>query len=146
MECFSRGEIARALDDALDDLLRTILHYQAVRGALAEAKLVPEDIGALSVDTTCCTVVALNEGGEPLRPALLWMDMRSASQAGPHHAPATQAVCQWPMVPGWISLRRLARLLCLIRVPPRRPPRWPRFLIPPGLSTAVDPGPSVPNG
>lgn len=35
----------------------------------------------MCIDTTCCTVVALNEAGEALRPALLWMDMRSAKQA-----------------------------------------------------------------
>ena len=54
----------------------------AVRGALAQSGAAPGDIAALCVDTTCCTVVALDDTGEPLRPALLWMDMRSAAQAG----------------------------------------------------------------
>jgi ribulose kinase len=35
----------------------------------------------MSIDTTCCTVVALDESGKPLRPAILWMDMRAADQA-----------------------------------------------------------------
>ncbi len=38
------------------------------------------DIVAISVDTTCCSVVALDKDKEPLRPALLWMDARSAPQ------------------------------------------------------------------
>ena len=57
----------------------------AVRSALAKAEadhgVAASEVGALCVDTTCCTVVALNEDGTPLRPCLLWMDMRSAKQA-----------------------------------------------------------------
>eukprot|EP00775_Hariotina_reticulata_P007624 gene7624-7826_t len=53
----------------------------AVRAAVSGAGIEPENIAAISLDTTNCTVVALNERGEPLRPALLWMDMRSAKQA-----------------------------------------------------------------
>ncbi|KAG2438453.1 hypothetical protein HYH02_010908 [Chlamydomonas schloesseri] len=53
----------------------------AVRGAVAAAGVGPEQVAALCVDTTCCTVVALDADGAPLRPALLWMDMRSAAQA-----------------------------------------------------------------
>jgi sugar (pentulose or hexulose) kinase len=54
----------------------------AVREAVAQSGVKPTDIAALSVDTTCCTVVALDASGRHLRPALLWMDMRSAVQAG----------------------------------------------------------------
>jgi len=53
----------------------------AVRDAVVQAGVSPSDIAAISVDTTCCTVVALDQSGTPLRPALLWMDMRSAKQA-----------------------------------------------------------------
>ncbi|KAK3271469.1 hypothetical protein CYMTET_20182 [Cymbomonas tetramitiformis] len=52
----------------------------AVRNALREANVLSSDISAICLDTTCCTVVALDEQGNPLRPALLWMDMRSAPQ------------------------------------------------------------------
>eukprot|EP00960_Hanusia_phi_P069489 767102-Hanusia_phi.AAC.10 len=38
-------------------------------------------IKAMCVDTTCCTVVALDDQNKPLRPALLWMDCRAAEQA-----------------------------------------------------------------
>ncbi|GBF92749.1 carbohydrate kinase [Raphidocelis subcapitata] len=53
----------------------------AVRAAVEESGVAVGDIAAMCVDTTCCTVVALDESGAPLRPALLWMDMRSAKQA-----------------------------------------------------------------
>lgn len=35
---------------------------------------------AICIDTTCCSVVALDEDYTPLRPSLLWMDARSAPQ------------------------------------------------------------------
>ena len=34
-------------------------------------------IKAICIDTTCCSVVALDASQEPVRPCLLWMDMRS---------------------------------------------------------------------
>ena len=39
------------------------------------------NVRAVCCDTTCCSVVALAEDYSPLRPCLLWMDARSASQA-----------------------------------------------------------------
>lgn len=39
-----------------------------------------DEVLAICVDTTCCSVVALDENHKPLRPALLWMDARSAPQ------------------------------------------------------------------
>lgn len=53
----------------------------AVNNAVSKAGISPMDIAALCVDTTCCTIVALDKAGDALRPALLWMDMRSAPQA-----------------------------------------------------------------
>ena len=38
------------------------------------------EISCICVDTTCCSVVALDNNNEPLRRCLLWMDARSASQ------------------------------------------------------------------
>ncbi len=35
----------------------------------------------VAIDTTCCTVCFLDKQGNPLRPALLWMDVRSAAEA-----------------------------------------------------------------
>ncbi|KAJ9524594.1 hypothetical protein QJQ45_024192 [Haematococcus lacustris] len=55
---------------------------QVVRlAALSAAGVQPSQVAAMSVDTTCCTVCALDKAGQPLRPALLWMDMRSAAEA-----------------------------------------------------------------
>lgn len=53
----------------------------AVRQCIADAGIEAGQVVSLCLDTTCCTVVALDEGGHALRPALLWMDMRSAQQA-----------------------------------------------------------------
>jgi sugar (pentulose or hexulose) kinase len=48
---------------------------------MAQANLGADDIAAICVDTTCCTVVALDAEGAPLRPAIMWCDMRAAKQA-----------------------------------------------------------------
>jgi sugar (pentulose or hexulose) kinase len=52
----------------------------SVRRVLAETGVSPEDVAGLCCDTTCCTVVALNDAGDPLMPCILWMDMRAAEQ------------------------------------------------------------------
>ncbi len=54
----------------------------AVRGAVAAAGLDRSAIKALCTTTTCCTVVALDAAARPLRPAILWMDMRAGAEAG----------------------------------------------------------------
>jgi ribulokinase len=53
----------------------------SVKAALAQAKVAAEEVIALCVDTTCCSVVTLDRDGRPLRPAMIWMDVRSARQA-----------------------------------------------------------------
>jgi ribulose kinase len=53
----------------------------AVRGAIADAKVDPKRICALAADTTCCSVVALDESGRALRPAIIWMDVRAEAEA-----------------------------------------------------------------
>ena len=50
---------------------------QAVRGAVETAGVDAAEIDALACDTTSCTVVALDEAGRPVRPCLLWMDVRA---------------------------------------------------------------------
>ncbi|MFN4140825.1 FGGY-family carbohydrate kinase [Aestuariivirga sp.] len=54
---------------------------QSVRGAVARSGVSPADVIAISVDTTCCSVVALDAAGKPLRPCMIWMDVRSAAEA-----------------------------------------------------------------
>lgn len=51
------------------------------RGAIVEAGIDPGEIEAMAFDTTSCTVVALDEDGRALRPALLWMDVRAHAEA-----------------------------------------------------------------
>jgi len=54
---------------------------ESVRGAVKKAGVAAEDVQALAFDGTCCTVVALDEQNTPLRPALLWMDVRAHAEA-----------------------------------------------------------------
>ena len=88
---------------------------KAVRAAVAQAGIRSEAIAAMAVDTTCCSVVALNGNGEPLRPCLIWMDMRSAAQTEKVLATGDEALkvnnngagpvsAEW-MIPkaGWIA-------------------------------------------
>jgi sugar (pentulose or hexulose) kinase len=53
----------------------------SVKGALGKANVAAQDVFALCVDTTCCSVVTLERDGRPLRPAMIWVDVRSARQA-----------------------------------------------------------------
>ncbi|WP_045224045.1 FGGY-family carbohydrate kinase [Methyloterricola oryzae] len=55
---------------------------KSVRRAVAESGVAARDIAGLALDTTCCSVVALDQRGLPLRPALIWMDVRAAEEAG----------------------------------------------------------------
>ena len=53
----------------------------ACRQALQKGGVAPSDIAGMSIDATCCTVVAVDEHYHPLRPAIMWMDVRAAKQA-----------------------------------------------------------------
>lgn len=53
----------------------------AVAAALAKAGVTENDVAAVGLDCTACTVIACTEDGTPLRPALLWMDQRSFREA-----------------------------------------------------------------
>jgi ribulokinase len=53
----------------------------AARQAVAQSGLPKEAIAGVAADCTSCTVVSLDANFQPLRPALLWMDVRSAAQA-----------------------------------------------------------------
>ena len=54
---------------------------QAVRQLLDTTGTDADQIDALCATTTCCTVVALNEATRPLRPAIIWMDVRAGREA-----------------------------------------------------------------
>lgn len=56
----------------------------SIRSCLEDAKKAgvgPSDIRAVGVDGTTCTLVYLDRHGRPLRPAILWMDVRAAAEA-----------------------------------------------------------------
>lgn len=53
----------------------------AARQALAESRVDPAAIQAIAMATTSCTVVALDEAGKPLRPSIIWMDVRANAEA-----------------------------------------------------------------
>lgn len=59
--------------------------WQAVKDTIAEClsrgEVKPVDITGIGLDGTACTVVAAKENGEPLRPGILWMDVRAHEQA-----------------------------------------------------------------
>jgi ribulokinase len=54
---------------------------QVAADIVKNSGVAPDQIPALCVDTTSCTVVALDKDFNPLRNALLWMDVRSFKQA-----------------------------------------------------------------
>ena len=53
----------------------------AVQKALSQAGAAPQQVAAIGLDCTACTVLACDLEGKPLRPALLWMDQRSFREA-----------------------------------------------------------------
>ncbi len=53
----------------------------AIRGAVEESGVGKDAIVGISGDFTACTVVFMDENFEPLRPAIIWMDVRAADQA-----------------------------------------------------------------
>ena len=54
---------------------------KATQICLKEANLSGDAIDTMTYATTCCTVVALDKNGAPLRPALMWMDVRANKEA-----------------------------------------------------------------
>lgn len=52
-----------------------------IRRLVAESGVAPTDIIGMSVDTTCCTVLAADADMNILRPAIMWMDLRASKQA-----------------------------------------------------------------
>ena len=53
----------------------------ASRAAIAQAGIEPGQIEAIAYATTSCSVVALDENGDALRPAIIWMDVRADAEA-----------------------------------------------------------------
>ncbi|UXO84986.1 FGGY-family carbohydrate kinase [Brucella intermedia] len=53
----------------------------AARKAIADSSVDPSAIEAITLATTSCTVVALDAAGKPLRPSIIWMDVRASAEA-----------------------------------------------------------------
>jgi FGGY-family pentulose kinase len=53
----------------------------AVRSAMTAADVGPDEVAAVGLDCTACTVVACDADATPLCPALLWMDQRAFREA-----------------------------------------------------------------
>lgn len=56
-------------------------HTAAIRKTVELAEVPKESIVGISGDFTSCTVVLMDENYEPLRPAIIWMDVRASDQA-----------------------------------------------------------------
>ncbi|HET8876864.1 MAG TPA: FGGY family carbohydrate kinase, partial [Casimicrobiaceae bacterium] len=54
---------------------------EAVRGAVTAAGIIARDVAALALDTTSATVVVTDAAGDPMRAAILWMDVRADAEA-----------------------------------------------------------------
>jgi len=54
---------------------------QVVRRCLTDSNVDPGRLAAIALDSTACTVLLVDATGEPLRPALMWMDQRAHEQA-----------------------------------------------------------------
>lgn len=52
----------------------------ACKQCLSSGAVDPSSIVGIAVDTTACSVVALDKNYQPIRPCLLWMDTRSAAE------------------------------------------------------------------
>lgn len=63
----------------VDDWEKALM--KAMKIAVERSGLDPKDICALGVDGTSCTPVFLDKNGEPVRPAILWMDVRAHEEA-----------------------------------------------------------------
>jgi ribulose kinase len=54
---------------------------ESIQKAFEGSDIDPSQIKGIGIDGTSCTVVYLNKRGEPLRDAIMWMDIRAAKEA-----------------------------------------------------------------
>lgn len=85
---------------------------KASRGAITQSGVSPSQIEAIAYATTCCSVVALDENGDALRPALIWMDVRANEEADEILATADEALLlngggQGPVSAEWMIPKAL---------------------------------------
>lgn len=83
---------------------------ESVGKAMKAADVSGDAIAGLSVDGTTCTVVALDESGRHIRPAIMWMDVRAADQArriGESEHPARKYNGGGPVSAEWLPSKLL---------------------------------------
>lgn len=54
---------------------------EAIKCAISKSGVDPKRIKAIGVDGTSCTVVFLDKAGKPVRPAIMWMDVRAHKES-----------------------------------------------------------------
>jgi ribulokinase len=54
---------------------------ESIKRAFVDSPVSPEEIEGVGIDGTSCTVVHLDKAGNPLRDAIMWMDIRAAKEA-----------------------------------------------------------------
>ena len=81
----------------------------ATGAALAKGKVQADQVIAVGLDCTACTVVACDASGNPLRPALLWMDQRSRVESEEISATDDPALryCSGRVSPEWMLPKAL---------------------------------------
>ena len=81
----------------------------AVRDCLDEARVPREAVAAIACDGTSYTGVFCKEDGTPLRPAILWMDLRAADEAARVEATRHPALdtCGRRISPEWLLPKTL---------------------------------------
>ncbi len=83
---------------------------ESVQRAIEAADINPELIEGIGLDGTSCTVVYLDENGQPLRDALMWMDIRASKEADEIAAcgdPALKYVGFSKVSPEWFPCKNL---------------------------------------
>lgn len=91
---------------------------RAIQEAVARSGVPAEQISAVGVDGTTCTLAFLDGNGVPLRPAILWMDVRAAQEAaevGALSDPALRYTGGGPVSAEWF----LPKVLWIKRHEPR---------------------------
>jgi FGGY-family pentulose kinase len=81
---------------------------ESIRKALAASRVDGKDIRGIGVDGTSCTVAFLDSRGEPLRDALIWMDIRAVKEAAEAAAtgdPALRYVGGGAVSPEWFPCK-----------------------------------------
>jgi FGGY-family pentulose kinase len=81
---------------------------ESIQKALAVSGVTGKDIRGIGVDGTSCTVAFLDARGEPLRDALIWMDIRAVKEAADVAAtgdPALRYVGGGAVSPEWFPCK-----------------------------------------